>query len=174
MDDRKVPTWREMLVNVFGTYGVKWLWVTIIISVLNALLSESLVGAHIPVFSASFGLLNSLGLWQKYFAANAGLTVFMLVFFAPFVEEVLFRMLPLTLVQGCRPQIVRAVLIAVCGIVFGWLHGSPLNVFIQGVGGIMLGCLYLANSRSQLTSYFSCVFVHAMYNMTVLLVAAGS
>jgi len=173
MDDRKVPTWREMLVNVFGTYGVKWLWVTIIVSILSAIFSETLVGSHIPIFSATVSVLGYFGLWDQYFAANTGLTVFMLVFFAPFIEEALFRMLPLTLVQNSRPQIVRAVLIAVCGIIFGWLHGSPFNVFIQGVGGIMLGCLYLANSRSQFTSYISCVFVHAMYNMTVLLVAMG-
>jgi membrane protease YdiL (CAAX protease family) len=153
------------------TYGVKWFWVVVIISLFRALLPPSIISIEgsLPVFSASVSLAKFFPPVEQYFSQVPGLYVFMLLVFAPFIEEAAFRMLPLTLVQRKRPEIVRAVVIVICGIIFGLAHGSPLNVFIQGVGGILLGMLYLANDRSQLSSYMSCVIVHSAYNFSVLM-----
>jgi len=160
--------------NAAATYGIKWLWVVMVVALLRALLPASLASpdayGSLPLFSVSASLAKYLPFVQEYFAAVPGLYVFMLLVFAPVIEEAVFRMLPLTIVQGTRPELVRAVLIVVCGIVFGIAHGSPMNVFIQGVGGVLLGLLYLKNDNSQWSSYASCVVVHAAYNFTVLMV----
>ena len=95
----------------------------------------------------------------------------MALFFAPVVEEAVFRMLPLTFVLGRNRDKVRAVVIVICGIFFGAAHWRlmPFSVFIQGFTGIMLGRLYIKNANSQLTSYFSCVLCHALFNFTVMM-----
>jgi membrane protease YdiL (CAAX protease family) len=60
-------------------------------------------------------------------------------------------------------------ILGVCGIVFGMMHGQPINIFIQGVVGLCLGWLYVKNDESQLASYLSCVLVHAAYNFTIIM-----
>jgi len=161
--------WLRHVRNIFAAYGISVLWVVIVVNILQALLAPAVAEPSIPVLSVMFAWLDSFPTLAAAVKASPGLSVFMAVVFAPFVEEALFRMLPLTLVQTSRPQVVRAVVIAVCAIIFGWAHGSPLNVFIQGFVGLMLGWLYLKNATSQWASYISCVMVHAMYNLTVII-----
>jgi len=165
-------SWRRMASNLLAAYGANWIWVTVMLCLLSGLVGQSLVPNALPYFSASIWLLNEFGV-SKFFAEHTPLLLFFVLFFAPVVEEAIFRMLPLTIVKNSRPDVVRAVVIVVCGIAFGWAHGSPLNVFIQGAGGMILGWLYLKNSRNQLTSYLSCVIVHAMYNFTVVMTSGG-
>ncbi len=160
-------TFREMVWNIFATYGCSWLWVAYLGMMLSAVVGGGLrVG--VPVLSATFHWLGYFPPVMRFLQASPGTAVFMALVFAPVFEEMVFRMLPLTLVRGKSPEAVRAVQLAVCGVLFGIAHGSPVNVFIQGFVGYMLGRLYMKNHNSQFAAYISCVFVHAAYNFTVL------
>ena len=162
---------RRMFLHIFAAYGGAFLWVTFFVTVMRLMMAPSAIGTNFPPLSASLTLL------ATYFPelaakvkADPALMLFMAIFFAPVTEEVLFRMLPLSFAQKHNdPRFTRAMVIAVCGIVFGLAHGNPMNVFIQGVVGLLLGWLYLKNDESQMTSYLSCVFVHAAYNFTVMM-----
>jgi len=161
--------WLRHVRNIALAYGLSVVWVVLVVNVMRALLSPA-------ILSPSTTMLSVVGAWLDHFPAVAaavkasvGLSLFMTLIFAPFIEECIFRMLPLTFVLGLDKPKVRAVVIVICGIVFGWAHGSPMNVFIQGFVGLMLGWLYVKNSSSQWASYISCVIVHMMYNLTVVL-----
>ena len=161
--------WWHHVRNIIAAYTLSWLWVISVLAIMRALMPQATVDIDLPFLSVLFAWLPHFPGLQGALAASAGLSVFMAVIFAPFIEEALFRMFPLSLVIGLKREQVRAVLIAVCAIIFGWAHGSPLNVFIQGFVGLMLGWLYLKNNTSQWASYISCVIVHAAYNLTVIL-----
>ncbi len=162
--------WLGHIRNIFTAYGLSIVWVVIVVNILKSVLATAVADPGIPVLSVMFAWLDRFPQLNAAVNASPGLALFMTLVFAPVVEEALFRMLPLTLVQLNRKAVIRAVVIAVCGIIFGWAHGSPLNVFIQGFVGLMLGWLYIKNASSQWASYISCVAVHAMYNLTVVLV----
>lgn len=160
-------TFREMVWNIFATYGCAWLWVTYLVMALSAAIGGG-IRAGAPVPSPTFHWLSYFPPVVTYLQASPGAAVFMSLVFAPVFEEMVFRMLPLTLVRGKSPETIRAVQLAVCGVLFGIAHGHPINVFIQGFVGYMLGRLYMKNHNSQFAAYISCVFVHAAYNFTVL------
>lgn len=63
---------------------------------------------------------------------------------AVFVEEVIFRVAPLTLATLlCKsPQTVLLVAGA-SSVIFGLVHGSWHHIFIQGVAGILFSCVFL-------------------------------
>ncbi len=161
---------RELAWNIFGTYGGAWLWVTLFSAMLQVLLQARISG--VPPLSVTLSWLARFPEVHAFLQASPGIALFMTLVFAPFVEEALFRMLPLTFVLGHSRDRIRAVQIGICGIIFGLAHGSPINVFIQGFVGYMLGRLYVKNAESQLHSYVSCVFVHMAYNFTVLAAVA--
>jgi len=164
-------SFREMVWNIFATYGCSWLWVTYLVMTLAASLGGN-VRAGIEPLSVTFHLLSFFPPIAEFLRASPGTAIFMGLVFAPVFEEMVFRMLPLTFVIGQSPEKQRAVQLAICGVLFGIAHGSPMNVFIQGFVGYMLGRLYVKNHNSQFAAYISCVFVHAAYNFTVL--AAGA
>ena len=165
--DRKV---RRMFVHILAAYGGAFLWVTAFVTVLRLVIQPGAIGGHLPPLSATFSILSMFPTLAAKVAADPAMSIFLAIFFAPITEEVLFRMLPLTFAQKHNdPRFTRAMVVGICGIVFGLAHGHPINVFIQGVVGLCLGWLYLKNSESQMTSYLSCVMVHAAYNFTVMM-----
>jgi len=167
----KYRHWLSHARNIGVAYGLSIVWVFIIVNVIRTLLAPAVVvePTGIPVLSVMYAWLDHFPNFAAAVKASIGLSLFMTLIFAPFIEECIFRMLPLTFVLGLDRPKVRAVVIVICGILFGWAHGSPLNVFIQGFVGLMLGWLYVKNSSSQWASYISCVCVHMMYNLTVVL-----
>lgn len=156
--------------NICGTYGLSWLWVSFLVVFLQILV-QARIGGY-PPLSATLSILFSIPAAAAYLQVHPGLVVFSGLVFAPLFEEAVFRMLPMSWAQGKDPRLVRAVQIAICGCLFGIVHGSPINVLIQGFVGYMLSVLYLKNGPSQAVSYASCVFVHAAYNFTVLAAVA--
>lgn len=50
-------------------------------------------------------------------------------------------------------------------IIFGIAHGGPINILIQGVGGLFLSYAFFKNGRS----YWSAVALHAAYNGSLIL-----
>ena len=166
----RAETRRDHIRNVLVAYAAIWLWAAFAIPLIILLYGES-AGAVLPpvspVLSVSFGLLQDrgigLGIGQMLVVLAAALT------FAPMFEEVLFRVLPMTLVKGRSPEVVLAVQLAVCGVAFGWAHGSIINVALQGFIGFVLARLYVANLSSMLNAWISCAAVHAAYNLHVML-----
>ena len=84
---------------------------------------------------------------------------------APVVEESLFRYLPLQLIRH-RPDYKKLEIPVVVGvsIIFGWMHGDEVNVFIQGIIGLCLFWVYIKNGYSLMSS----IIVHCLYNFYVL------
>lgn len=162
---------RELAWNVFATYGLSIFWVIIAVALMRASLGEGSVFAQFPKVSVIFSWISHFPQAEDLLNKSFGLSIFMMLVFAPVVEEAIFRMLPLTFVVGRHPDKIRAVVIVICGIFFGFAHGHPLRVFVQGFLGMMLGFLYVKNHNSQFKAYISCVIVHAMYNYTILMVS---
>ncbi len=163
---------RQKAWNAMAAYGIAWLWVTLFVAALQIVLQSVGLGIYgMPPLSVTLHWLYAIPPLRQVMETTPGLAIGMAVFFAPVVEEAVFRMLPLTLVLDKGRDKIRAVSVVVCGILFGLAHGHPFNIFIQGVVGLALARLYVKNSSSQLSAYLSCVAVHAMYNLTVITVS---
>ena len=171
MDQPTRRSFRDMTWNIFATYGCSWLWVCYVVMLLAAAVGGS-IGVGVPALSVTFHVLSFFPPVTAFLQASPGTAVFMALVFAPVFEEAVFRMLPLTFVRDKHPDKVRAVQIVICGILFGIIHGHPVNIFIQGFVGYMLGRLYMKNGNSQFTAYISCVVVHAAYNFSVMAATA--
>lgn len=172
MNFRKISD-KDMVRNVLAAYGTSWFWAVIATGVITALMAAAGMkmdaSVKVEFLSAMFSWIPSIPVVGEFMAQSPGLSIFMALVFAPFVEEAIFRYFPLTFAIDSEKRKLRAVLIVVCGIFFGLAHGHALNVLIQGVAGYILGLLYVRNHRSQLGAYFSCVALHSMYNFTVLM-----
>jgi membrane protease YdiL (CAAX protease family) len=91
----------------------------------------------------------------------AGLTI------APLGEELIFRKIPLSLVEGTELfEKKKWYIVALIGVVFGWIHGGYYNVWIQGVAGFFIGWVYIKNGMS----YWSSVITHFLYNFMIYIV----
>jgi membrane protease YdiL (CAAX protease family) len=165
---------RRLATNAFAAYGCSLLWVMSMLLWMTVLLGPvQLVGGTEPL-SLSLQWMMAVPALRTILASSPIMMAFMGLVFAPLVEEAIFRMLPLAIMEKKSASQTRAVVVCVCGILFGILHGSPINVFIQGFTGLMLGFLYLKNGPNQLSSYLSCAAVHAAYNFTMLAIAAAN
>ncbi|MFA6603390.1 MAG: CPBP family glutamic-type intramembrane protease [Patescibacteria group bacterium] len=167
---RQVLSWRRMALDLLAAYGANWIWVMVVFCLLGAVAGQSLLPYSLPYFSASFWLLVRF-CGDDFLVGRPSLVLFFVLFCAPIVEEALFRMLPLEIVRNKRPEAAGVVVIIVCGVLFGLAQAVPQGMLIQGVGGMILGGLYLRNSQNQFAAYFSCVFVHALCNFTVAMTA---
>src|SRR5689334_459059 len=102
-----------MVWNIFATYGCSWLWVSYLAMALAGAIGSR--HADVGVLSATFHWISYFPPVKAFLQASPGTAVFMGLVFAPVFEEMVFRMLPLTLVRGKSPEAVRAVQLAVCG-----------------------------------------------------------
>ncbi len=111
---------------------------------------------------------------------------------APIGEEILFRWIPMLLLSFVLLWLYRTAkvdkerffimekhailtLAIVSSIVFGWVHGNFLNVFIQGVSGLVIFLLYLRiffirrdkglRNRWQVVSLGAAMLLHALSNI---------
>lgn len=91
-------------------------------------------------------------------------TFFMSCIFAPLWEELLFRYVPIQIVNASN-NASKLMLPVVIGssILFGLAHGGPLNILTQGVGGLFLSYLYI-----KYESYWLNVLSHALWNFFVV------
>jgi membrane protease YdiL (CAAX protease family) len=124
-----------------------------------------------PNLSVLVHWLSQNSLTAPGFGASFGANVVASVFLAPVAEEALFRFLPLELAGRFGPRVVAATQVAICMILFGWMHGSMGYIAIQGVIGLILSVLYLNNAkrhRSVLAGYTACALAHGLYNLSVL------
>lgn len=169
----------EMVRNIFAAYGFSVIWAIFMIGLIGAVIrlvggsDADLIG---PLSVTPYWFDQALSLIKEahpgmyaVLSQSVLLMLFMKLVFAPFIEEAAFRYFPLTMAKNMEWGQIRAIIFVVGGIVFGILHGHALNIFIQGVVGVILGYLYVRNHRSDASSYLSCVAVHMLYNFTVLM-----
>ena len=82
---------------------------------------------------------------------------------APLWEEVVFRWFPLFMVRKLSREYKIPVILASSAI-FGFCHGDAVNVWIQGVLGLVMACVYLKNGYH----YWSAVILHFLWNYMVI------
>jgi len=89
--------------------------------------------------------------------------IFRCCVFAPLWEELAFRHAPILIAKefGIRRFLLPVLIIS--SILFGYLHGGPENVLIQGIYGFIFACVYVKNDFS----YRSSVIIHSMWNIFV-------
>lgn len=110
---------------------------------------------------------------------------------APLMEEPLFRWIPMLLLSFVLMRLYMTsridkerffsiekyallVLAIVTSIIFGWVHGNFLNVFIQGVSGLVIMLVYLRvffirrdkgiRNRWQVVSLAEAMLLHGLTN----------
>ncbi len=86
-----------------------------------------------------------------YFSFLKSLSYLKHVFFHAEIEEIIFRFIPYTIIQILfllTRKNVKPVLI-ICSVImsgiFGYVHGNYINIFVQGVPGLFLSFIFLAN-----------------------------
>lgn len=89
-------------------------------------------------------------------------TFFIGCILAPLWEETMFRVVPLKI--GIKYKCVTEMVIF-SSIIFGLAHGSPINLLIQGVGGLGLAILYL-----KYNSYILNVLSHSFWNFFLMII----
>ena len=106
------------------------------------------------------------------FGESTPLLVFFMwvVVFAPITEELIFRFIPIRLTKyflegrGSFTAILWTIIV-VSSIVFGYAHGLWINIFIQGISGIIFSCAFLRGG------YVCSVTAHATHNASIILAA---
>lgn len=85
---------------------------------------------------------------------------------APFLEELMFRAIPLELSKIINIPKLTLLIIIAASLWFGMGHAyGKWNVPIQGVGGVVLCYVYIKNGYS----YLSIVAMHFLINLTYFL-----
>jgi membrane protease YdiL (CAAX protease family) len=178
------------LKNIAFVFLIDLIWTICVSAVLIAVLSMDLKSIASLLLDSPFPpqwwgnaspeLLLGIGGDATASAPSVLGKVFLLVFFvcvmAPLTEEVLFRVLPIQFAQimaavalaldkkKCS-RFVLWICLGISGILFGWMHGSPLNILYQGMGGLLFAWLYLKNNNS----YWSVVVAHFLWNFMLLI-----
>lgn len=88
-----------------------------------------------------------------------------------FIEECVFRLLPIVVIYKVfKEQLSNRnllILAIISSSIFGYMHGSVVTIFIQGVlGGILFWVFYKEYqiTNSLWKAVFMSTFVHAVYN----------
>ena len=165
---------------IFGILAVNLLYIVFIINFLQFILPQSALQKYVY-----WGwMVNDADLQEqmrKALMKNWTVAIFFMVFLAPIWEEFAFRVYwfwnrlrerAKEASRECDRGFVAAQgrmplwpLVVMSSIIFGLVHGGPINVLIQGVGGLFLSYAFLINNRS----YLSAVILHALYNGMILL-----
>lgn len=90
---------------------------------------------------------------------------FMSLVWAPLVEEAIFRWAPLTLQKSYNIPLWPVIVLS--SSLFGWLHGGPHNLLIQGVYGVVFALVYVKNGHC----YWSSVSLHFLWNFHLIFVS---
>ena len=122
---------------------------------------------------------------------------FLLLPFAAFAEEVLFRWMPMLVLNFVLMRLYHQdhltkdrffamerycllFIVIVSCVVFGWVHGNVYNILLQGVTGLFIFVIYLRcffierdkgiNDRMQIVPLAEATLFHSMANMLSLFV----
>jgi len=169
----------EKFTIVIGALFLDILWVMGIIALLTFIFSPSTINKYSfwgwingSVVADSLSIAINKSIW---------LSLFFAVVLAPLWEEFAFRYYWLKkklrkidkeAIQN--PELATKIgripiweTVVFTSIIFGIAHGGPINLLIQGVGGLVLAYVYLRNGRC----FLSAVMHHALYNFVVIMFA---
>jgi membrane protease YdiL (CAAX protease family) len=107
--------------------------------------------------------------------ASLGLTAFIACIMAPIVEESFFRWLPISLATDeegrLRKPFGLALIFVWSCLFFGFVHGyNYMAVVHKAPAGLMLAGLWWANRHDWKKALFSCMAVHAVYNVVATII----
>ena len=165
--------------EVLATMAMMWFGMLLVVAFFKAV---GLASIHFTTNTPLLGVSVNWWLHSQNITLGQALTspftvmqLLVIMFGAPFLEEVLFRGLVCNLASDDRGKLrPRGVMMVLAGsfILFGFVHGyGYFSIMLQGVGGLLLARLWFRNGPSQKASYFSCVSAHSLYNISVVLVA---
>ena len=120
--------------------------------------------------------LNSAGLMPDTgpHAAYVPTSLIVLTFlFSAVSEELIFRIVPLTLAlrQWGADRRTLTVL-CISSVLFGWAHGSILHVLAQGINGLIIGILFIKFSNLGRNIWWASLLVIALHFIFDLLLLA--
>ncbi|MEK9180119.1 MAG: CPBP family intramembrane glutamic endopeptidase [Patescibacteria group bacterium] len=158
------------LKNVFVVHVVNFAWVIMALFILTQLTGKT--SQEITSILAASPFIGSGILLKLYpaLAVSVPLLFFLAGILAPYWEERVFRVLVNKYGRKHEPDFnpkkwgFTWELMLCSSIIFGIMHGSPLNILFQGVGGFLYSYLYVKNNNS----YWSIVLAHAMWNVSVI------
>ncbi|MFA5934219.1 MAG: CPBP family intramembrane glutamic endopeptidase [Candidatus Paceibacterota bacterium] len=169
-----------MIKNIFLAFVLDLIWTMLMrqfllylfkanITTLSEVAIDEAIQAQISLSVLSiFGVVGVL-------SAKPLLQFFFSCVFAPLWEEALFRYGPFALIQGFVKKNTRFWIlpaIIATSIIFGWMHGSVINILFQGVSGMLLAWVYLKNRGPGLQKinygYCSAVIAHFLWNVMVI------
>ncbi len=166
------PRFGEVLVTV----ALAWFGMLLVASFFKVvgLASVSFNDANTPVlgFSVNYWLQSHSLTFGEALASPSAYMVVIIIFGAPFLEEILFRGFVCNMASDDNGHLKpRGIFTLLAGsfILFGLVHGRGyFSVLIQGVVGLFLARLWFRNGPGQKSSYFSCVAAHSLYNISVV------
>lgn len=170
---------KEKFGNILLVLFVDYIYIAVIINILIALLGQD-VFQKWTYWSWASGK-DVMGQLQSVLLKSVAISIFFAVVLAPLWEEMAFRVywFRKKLRKRDKEELLQPEVMAKIGkmpiwdfvvfssIIFGIAHGGPINILIQGVGGLFLCYIYLLNKRS----FWSAVLLHAMYNGGLILFA---
>lgn len=130
---------KTKLFNIVAAYGVMILWTIFITNFYTAI--------HVSQF---------------YRPVDNVYMFFTSCVIAPIWEEAAFRFGPLEVIRGNDKFLLPVVVMS--SVLFGWLHGGPSHIMIQGVFGVIFCWLYIKNGYS----YVSSVILHSLWNTSMI------
>lgn len=184
----RLTDWCVMNRGRFGelsfSFALTHLWVVTVIMIANVLYFAGAFNNPVGSIEAISVVPGPLADALPQLTASSGLSGFFVIFlgscvFAPFVEE---AMRAAILQAFCEKRTVNPktgkvvavemknffLILAMSVFFFGMIHGGYLNIFIQGVLGLLMARLWFRVGVSQKWQYLSMVAVHAAYNFSVL------
>jgi len=169
----------EKFTVVISTLFLDLLWVIGIIALLTYIFSPGTINKY-----SFWGWMNGSVVAERLSVAinkSIWLSLFFAVLLAPLWEEFAFRyywlkkkLRKIDKEKIESPELANKIgripiweTVVFTTIIFGIVHGGPINLLIQGVGGLVLSYVYLRNGRC----FMSAVVLHALYNFTVIMFA---
>ncbi len=157
-------TFKQKVSNIFLVFYLDAFWVTAM-SIILALLGypmDAIIGKiKTNIWFVIFG--------QDFFGIGIPALFFLACVWAPLWEEFAFRVFPLNLNRTAflvrDTKLFYLYFALLSSIIFGFGHGSAVNILFQGFLGLSFCWLYLKNNRS----YRSIVFAHALWNFMIII-----
>ena len=159
--------------EVLATVARSFIWVMVVLFIFLKIGLISSICSNVN-FSVWFLNQKDVSLSQAFGSAFAVFQFLGTLVFAPFLEELVFRVLPCVLATDdsgkLRPRIGVPIVLFGSFFAFGYVHGQGyLSIIIQGVLGLFLLRLFLRNGPRIWVAYLSCVAAHSMYNLLTAL-----
>jgi len=162
---KKVTSFTGRLELALAGFAVSMIWLVLVVTFLKFIIPPD------PGFTLKSMLLNDIGV-NSLVPGSMIFPFVMACISAPIWEELAFRVGPAKLAQAFGKQfgstdfeynlLFPIFIIASC--IFGWGHGGPVNIWIQGIDGAIMAIVYIKSGYAWWTN----MMVHFMLNFTLM------